>query len=354
MCLALRVRAQPGNAGSRSHPRIAQLARQHTCLTAQQQQQGPDISRLHPLLQRQWDHAKNLHLGNIVITPGMRQKCCWKCDECPAGHPHDWQAMVHSRTTGTRNTKSSGCPFCSGKAACAHNSLAVMSPVVAAEWSDKNPDRPEEYTAGSGAKKVWHCAACGHDWTAIIKSRTKAQRGCPHCFHQKPKGKKQQQPPVANSQHAMTHWDWATNQEAGLDPHKVTWGSNRRANWICRKCPKCQPHRWSALVFHVCMYKTGCPSCQGKQACTCNSLQSLRPDIANEWDYSRNEGTPHDYTAHSGMKVWWDTSKRGSFEATINSRTGYKRKLDRYAGCAIWRCDAAPAVSSCFCRQHLA
>ena len=57
----------------------------------------------------------------------------------------------------------------------------------------------------------------------------------------------------------------------------------------------------------------------------CNSLQSLSPDVAAEWDYTRNAGTPDDYPAYSGSKVWWYNDKRGSFQARIGSRT-YMRK----------------------------
>ena len=131
---------QTGVAGSKGCQRVPRLATLRACSTAQQQQQqqqGPDISRLHPLLRRQWDHPKNLHLGNIVITPGMQKKVWLKCDGCPAGHAHSWQAMVGNRTTKLRVTSGNGCPFCNGKAVCAHNSLAVNDPVVAAQWSDK-------------------------------------------------------------------------------------------------------------------------------------------------------------------------------------------------------------------------
>ena len=162
----------------------------------------------------------------------------------------------------------------------------------------------------------------------MIYTRTNHKCGCPRCCNQKRRAKKrQQQSPVQESQHAMKYWDWAANQEAGLDPHKLTWGSGIRANWICHKCPKCQPHRWTAVVHTVCMTTTGCPSCLGQKACICNSLQSLHPETAAEWDSSRNEGTPDDYSAQSNKKVWWCTSKTGSFQAAISDRTQYNRSL---------------------------
>ena len=33
------------------------------------QQKGPDISLLSPALHKEWDHAANAHLGNIVVKP---------------------------------------------------------------------------------------------------------------------------------------------------------------------------------------------------------------------------------------------------------------------------------------------
>ena len=90
--------------------------------------------------------------------------------------------------------------------------------------------------------------------------------------------------------------DWAGNREAGLDPHKLTTGSNKYAHWVCHACPKYQLHRWTAVVGKVCK-GSGCPCCQGRNTCIRNSLPSLRPDTAAEWNYSKNIGMP-DVLAH--------------------------------------------------------
>ena len=92
------------------------------------QQQGPDISLLSPALQRQWDHAANAHLGNIVIKPFSNRKVAWKCDACPDGHLHQWTASVKNRTNGN------GCPRCSGYKMCKHNCLATIALWAAAQW----------------------------------------------------------------------------------------------------------------------------------------------------------------------------------------------------------------------------
>ena len=131
---------------------------------------------------------------------------------------------------------------------------------------------------------------------------------------------------LTESQHKMLQlWDWKLNEEAGLDPSKLRCRSNKKAHWVCHKCPVGQPHRWQAVIGD--MYRTmlrgtqGCPCCQGMQACKCNSLQSLFPEVAAEWDYERNQGTPADYSAHSSVKVWWYNSHRGHFKVRITERT---------------------------------
>ena len=310
------------------------LAKHCASSTAQQQhqahQQGPDISHLHLLLQSQWDHAKNLQFGNILIKPFSHKTVWWRCSECPNGDTHEWQAVVRSRTIGLGRSSSNGCPYCAGKAVCPHNSLAVNCPAVAAQWSATNADKPEDYTAGSGAHKVWRCGACDQEWTAVIRTRTKLHTGCPHCYGQKRMTKRQKQPPVVENQHAMYHWDWAFSKAAGLDPHTLSSSSHKHIRWICHKCPRGQSHSWTTTVSSLCK-GSGCPSCSGRKACVCNSLQSLHPDLAAEWDYSQNIGTPDDYSAQSNKKMWWRNNKRGSFEAYIHLRTQCRQKPNRSA-----------------------
>ncbi len=66
-----------------------------TCAIMQSQlQQSPDISRLSPKLQQQWDHQKNAHLGNIIITHHTKRIVSWRCSDCPDGHPHEWETSV--------------------------------------------------------------------------------------------------------------------------------------------------------------------------------------------------------------------------------------------------------------------
>ena len=97
-------------------------------LAQQQQLHGPDISWLAPHLQQEWDHAANVHLGSIRISPQSNQKVWWVGTTCRSGHPQRWPAFVYNRT------RDQGYPYSLGRRVCPCNSLAHNFPEVAAEW----------------------------------------------------------------------------------------------------------------------------------------------------------------------------------------------------------------------------
>ena len=312
------------SSGFRVHLQVqCSLPENSSTALAPDEQAGPDISLLSPLLQSQWDHPNNAHLGNIIIKPQAKTKVWWTCSQCPDGHPHKWLAAPNSRS-GWKGRKGSGCPFCANRKVCQHSSLPTKAAHLVPEWSDANKRSPDDFTVGSNHKAWWQCE-CGCQWEATINSRTGLGSGCPDCAVDKKRGKQNCCPTLTESEHETLHlWDWELNEEAGLDPGKLRCHSSKKAHWLCSKCPVGQPHRWQATVSHVytSMLRgtSGCPCCKGQQACKCNSLQSLFPEVAAEWDYERNKGTPAEYAAQSNKKVWWRTS-RGHFTASIDDRT---------------------------------
>jgi DNA-directed RNA polymerase subunit RPC12/RpoP len=66
-----------------------------------------------------------------------------------------------------------------------------------------------------------------------------------------------------------------------------------------------------------------CPICRGKRILKgFNDLQTLYPDIADEWDYEKNgELTPDSIFPKTNKKYWWKCKQGHSFEATPNYRT---------------------------------
>ena len=286
--------------------------------TTKPQQEGSDISLLSPALQKQWDHAANAHLGNIVIKPYSHKQVAWKCDACPDGHPHHWTAAVQTRTRG------SSCPQCSGRKVCKHNCLATVAPWAAAQWDyEANAAfcTPDTVLAHSGKPAGWCCQVCGHRWTVSPDARVSKQSGCPKCVH---RGPVIRHPTFAECQHPLLQqWDHTRNEACGNYPHITSLRSNKQIFWLCNQCPAGQEHSWSAAPFsRTGRDQCGCPICAGHSACRCNSLQALFPDIAAEWDHEKNTGAPGDYSAGSERLAWWYTLERGSWQQTIHARTG--------------------------------
>ena len=292
----------------------------------QPQYQGPDISQLKPHLQQQWDAAANGRLGNIVIKPFSNRKVQWVCQECPLGHAHVWQATVVNRSNGK------GCPYCAGRAVCQHNSLATQFPQVAAEWDfDANPHTPHDIASRSRFKVAWRCNTCNHPWRATVQSRTGLGSGCPACGFERAKMQSKNPSLAAAGLVAMAYWDHERNGQAGLDPARITLGSNKPVHWVCGKCPLGHAHRWEQSPnARKLAYKspTGCPCCVGKKVCKCNSLQTLCPELATEWDFSKNDTTPADHTASTQAVVWWLLPGR-SWRQSIDQRTQNVNKRNR-------------------------
>ena len=245
----------------------------------------------------------------------------WQCNECPAGQPHIWTTNVANRTRGAR------CPFCSNRLVCLHNSIATVAPGAAKYWNhNKNDAAPDQVLAGSKLRAEWKCPTCQWEWQAPIFMRVRTNAGCPKCSA---RNKSQQsQPTFAEAQPAcLDEWDYDRNEAEGFHPDVITLGSRKLVHWICSCCPRGQPHRWTARPAMRIANGSGCAICAGQQACVCNSLDSLDPSVAAEFDVDKNGFAPSEITAGSDKKVWWRNAKRGSWRQTVNSRTVYMRYM---------------------------
>ncbi len=290
---------------------------------------GPDISLLRPELQRQWHHAKNQHLGDRQITIGSGLRVWWRCDQCPCGVPHEWMTAVNHR-----QNMDNQCPYCSNNRLCQHNSLMTVAPAVAEYWdAAKNGLTADQVTAGSHTRRHWLCPKCHHSWQAKTCMKVCVQSGCPKCSSiNKPWNR---QPSLTQSQHpAMLDFDFERNQRAGLDPDKITAGSAKMVHWICTKCPRGQPHLFVAQPFTRIGNNSGCPCCDSRKACICNSLQSLYPALAAEYDTARNGVGPEQVLPGSKKVAFWKdasghTWEQSPFQRTNSGRKSVKRKAIR-------------------------
>ena len=129
----------------------------------------------------------------------------------------------------------------------------------------------------------WKCPTCEWEWQAPIKDRTRRQAGCPECSCAL--RVTQQQPTFAEAQPAcLSEWDYELNDAEDIHPDNTTLGSRKLVHWICSCCPRGQPHRWTASPNSRIGASSGCAVCAGRQCCVCNSLASLFPCLAAEFD----------------------------------------------------------------------
>ena len=106
-----------------------------------------------------------------------------------------------------------------------------MRPQLALEWNqEKNGDLiPEKVTCGSNIKVWWKCKE-GHEWEAVIASRSSGV-GCPYCASRKiDKGFNDLEskcPDVAKE------WNIEKNKE--LKPSMVTASSNKKVSQLLKE-----------------------------------------------------------------------------------------------------------------------
>lgn len=127
----------------------------------------------------------------------------------------------------------------------------------------------------------------------------------------------------------LEEWDWEKNDELGLDPYTIAYGSGKtKVWWLCLK----HKHSYDMTPNNRTSKKSvGCPYCSGRRVLVgYNDFATIHPDLANEWDYERNSSNPTEYTACSSAKVWWVCPSFGhSYEAMISNRVSIN------SGCSI-------------------
>lgn len=108
---------------------------------------------------------------------------------------------------------------------------------------------------------------------------------------------------------------WGSNNESELSDYSS--GSHYKAWWRCEK-----GHIWKAEIKSR-YYGTDCPYCSTRLAWPGETdLQTLAPEIASEWNVSKNGLlTPRDVTIKSNRIVWWICKKGHEWQATVSGRT---------------------------------
>lgn len=268
----------------------------------------------------EWDIEKNDGLTADMVNAVSQDKYWWKCDK-----GHSYQS-----TPANKLPYGYGCPYCSGhQLLTGFNDLETKYPELAKEWDyDANTILPSEIMSGS-TKKVWWRCEKGHSYQMTPNNRTSLYSGCPYCSgHQVLAGFND-----LSTTHPKISKMWDYRKNAGLTPEKVSFGSNKKAWWLCDK-----GHSFKKTIA-LQVKSPSCPVCEGRQLEKgVNDLSITHPNLSQEWNTDRNFPlTSCDVTFRSTKKVWWKCKDCGhEWQSKINIRIlsntgcpkcGYSKKI---------------------------
>lgn len=265
-----------------------------------------DLATTNPELISEWDYEKN-KISIDSIKAGTNKKVWWKCSK-----GHSYEAMVSARAL-----LKSGCPYCAGQRPIRGvNDLVTLRPDIAEEWDDLKNGKLSPYDVNEKSnKKVWWICLNGHSYNAVIASRTGINHtGCPYCAGQKVlEGFNDLEtvcPDMAK--------EWCYYKNIGLTPRQITKSSNRKVWWVCQF-----GHEYEATVANR-LKGDNCPICSNHICAKgINDLETLCPDLCQEWNYERNEDIlPSQIVPGSNMKVWWKCGHCGhEWKAFVANRS---------------------------------
>lgn len=305
---------------------VSQRAIQHTncprCAGLVFEKGVNDLVTKNPNLLNEWDYelnsAENLDPNEIQYNSNTRVH--WICSQCG----NKWTSFVRARTVNGNGCIK--CGYIAGKKLKLEKILekqgCISNPLLLQEWDyERNTEiglNPKMLPPGSGKRAYWICSKCGYKWKAPIASRNKGS-GCRKCADKANPDLKRKA--LVKKGHRITNtllieeWDYTKNPK---QPSEYSFGSNEKVYWVCSTCS----YSWIASISSR-HRGTGCPACagnilvQGK-----NDLLTLRPDIAAEWDYSKNSPLrPEQVSCCSNKKFWWICPHgHVSYFATLNHR----------------------------------
>lgn len=261
------------------------------------------LSITHPTLRKEWDYEKNGDLKPEDVSYGSGRKVWWKCK-----NGHGWEAQIGQRSEGGKT----GCPYCSGHRVSNKNRLSIRYPNLLKEWDyDKNKINPIDLPFCSTEMVWWKCGK-GHEWQAIVYSRSKNQNGCPICMNQKVDKSN-----CIATTHPHLIKEWHSTKNGHLTPYDVVIGSEKMIWWICGK-----GHEYAARPSYKKRSIGECPYCNGIKVCKETSLAIANPSLAADWHPTKNNDiTPYDVFPSTNKLFWWKCKRGHEWQSTSNNRS---------------------------------
>lgn len=264
-----------------------------------------------PQLSAEWNYKRNGDLSPEYFSTQSKYSVWWKCKR-----GHEWQASIYSRSSGN------GCPYCANqKLLTGYNDMPTIAPHLVKEWNhSKNGNLKPYMVGGKSRKKVWWVCDKGHEWQTTVSHRLSGDN-CPICSNKK----------VLAGYNDFSTWCIKNKKEFLLVefdceknpflPTEITPFSGKKIWWRCE-----QGHSYATQLTHRTQMGTSCPFCSHKALLQgYNDLATTHPQIAAQWDYSKNGAiTPSEVMAGSNKTKYWFICPNGhSYSSTLlNQKKG--------------------------------
>ena len=123
--------------------------------------------------------------------------------------------------------------------------------------------------------------------------------------------------------------EWHPTKNGNLTPDQVTYGSNKKAWWLCSKNSN---HEYESVIWGRADGR-GCPFCRKENHSNAvrkgrfkesNSLKVKYPKISEQWHLTKNgDLKPESISYASNLSAWWQCKKfkAHEWEARIQTRT---------------------------------
>lgn len=182
--------------------------------------------------------------------------------------------------------------------------ITESHPELMSTWDyQKNSSGPENYSKGSHTLLYWLCPL-GHSYQASIPNRISG-KGCGGCA-----GKYV----ISGFNDLLTaypqvvdHWDYEQNPNG---PEFYTSMSSKDAFFLCD-----QHGSYKKTVKKWATSKWGCSLCKNTnrglnktQPPHGKSLSDIKPDVASEWDYGKNDKNPEEHNPGADAQAWFTCS----------------------------------------------
>lgn len=236
----------------------------------------PTLKTTHPELEPYWSETNEKDFNSITTASGYKAE--WVCIK-----RHTWKAKVY-HITGSN----SWCPFCAGQRSWkGETDLATLYPEISKEWHPtKNLNlNPDEVRPGA-KKRVWWLCNLGHEWEAVIYSRTGTLKtGCPYCVNKSVlKGFND-----LRTTEPELSMEWHPTKNAKTNtPETVTRMSDRIVWW---QCSKHNNHEWKSSIGNRTAGK-GCPMCNRRDSRIQKEIQNFISSLLNDTLTSTNIKNP--------------------------------------------------------------